>query len=284
METIWKKIIPLILIAVLVFLGVLTAFIWNGVQRSEQEMEALAQEQEQTRANILLTLAQEDGSLCGVLVCSLDPKKQTIDMISIPADTLTDVAGSNQELGAVPSIGGIQMVLEKMPSILPLPITGYLAFQPDSFVQAVDLTGGVQFDVPYSISQRAPGARTSTTVLRRGSQTLDGAGAWAMMQYSGEGAAAQQELQREFFKCYVEQLAALDVQQLESIIRQTIAQVTTDFSSYSTAEYAQKLAAFNPANSQTAALPGSYQSIDGHRFFCYDVTEVNAFVNQMLNR
>ena len=221
METIWKKIIPLALIAVLVFLGVLAAFVWNGVQRSEQEMAAFAQEQEQTRTNLLLTLAQEDNSLCGVLVCSLDPKKQTADIISIPTDTLADVAGSNQELGAVPSIGGIQMLLEKMQSILPLPITNYLAVQPDSFVKAVDLAGGVGFDVPYSISQQMPGARTSATVLRRGEQTLDGAGAWAMMQYSGEGAAAQQTLQREFFKAYLEKLAAMDTQQLEPIIRDT---------------------------------------------------------------
>ena len=277
METVWKKLITLVLIALLVFLGVLAAFIWNGVQRSQQELDALMQEQEQTRGNVLVTVADDDGALCSVMVISVDPKQSTTDIISIPTDTLVDVAGSNQALGDVPSIGGIDMLLEKLPEILPLPITHYLAFSPDTLAQTVELMGGLQLDLPYAVSNRQRGVS-----LRRGEQAIDGTGAIAVFQYSGQGAEAQRELQRVATQAFLEQTVPLGAAQLQPILSGIISRVTTDFSSYETSQYAQNLAQMDIANIEGHTLPGSTQTVARERFYVLDAAEVNAFVNGIL--
>lgn len=277
METVWKRLIPLILIALLVFLGVLAAFIWNGVERSQRERDQLTQEKEQRRANVLVTAADSGGALCAAMVISADPKKHTTDIISIPTDTLVDVAGSNQPLSAVPGIGGMDMLLEKLPDILPLPISNFLAFTPDTLAQAVDAAGGVEMELPYAVSSREP-----SVSLRRGEQRIDGTGMTAIFTYTGQGADAQRALQQEAVQAFLEQNIPLGAAHLQPLLSGIIAQAATDFSSYETADYAAVFAEMNIDTIGRHTLPGSRQTVDGERYFVYDVAQVNAFVNELL--
>ena len=277
METVWKRLIPLVFIALLVFLGVTAAFVWNGVERSQRELDQLMQERKQSRANVLITTANEDGALSAAMVVSADPKRHTTDIISLPIDTLVDVAGSNQTLGAVPAIGGIDMLLEKLPEILPLPISNYLAFTPDTLAQAVDAAGGVELELPYAITSRQPAVN-----LRRGVQVINGAGMAAIFSYTGQGAERQRALQQAALQAFLEQNVPRGEPQLQQLLLDIFGQTATDFSSFETADYAAVFAGMNTEAIGKHTLPGSLQTVGGQRYFIYDAAAVNAFVNEIL--
>lgn len=277
METVWKRLLPLVFIALLVFLGVTTAFVWNGVERSQQELEQLMQERKQQRANVLITAADEGGTLLAAMVVSADPKRHSTDIISLPTDTLVDVAGSSQPLSAVPAIGGMDMLLEKLPEILPLPISNYLAFTPDTLAQAVDAAGGVELELPYAVSMRQPAVH-----LPRGVQVIGGAEMAALFSYAGQGAERQRALQQAAIQAFLEKTVPQDVSRLQMLLTDIFAQTATDFSSYETANYAAAFAGIETTAIGKHTLPGNLQTVSGQRYFVYDTAAVNAFVNTIL--
>lgn len=96
-----------------------------------------------------------------MMLVSLDPRTQAVGMLSIPRDLYVEVPGYNQlqrvntamVLGELQQPGfGPQLTLETIQYNLGIRIHNYLVVDFSAFVEFIDLLGGLEIEIPYSIS------------------------------------------------------------------------------------------------------------------------------------
>lgn len=121
-----------------------------------------------------------------MMLVSLDPATQSIGILSIPRDLYVEVPGYNQlqrvntpmVLGELrqPNYGP-QLAMQTVQYNLGIRVHDYVAVDFNSFIKFVDAIGGLQIDIPYSISDPLyPDMNYGYDpfYIRAGLQTLDG--------------------------------------------------------------------------------------------------------------
>jgi len=117
--------LPPAVIAVLVFLGVMTSFIAGGVRRTQTDL-GVATEVSHNRANAVFTLTDETGEAELICIVSANPRNGALTVVAVPPEIPVDIAGSRQTLGASMAIGGTDMLMEKLAQVVPLPLHHYM--------------------------------------------------------------------------------------------------------------------------------------------------------------
>ena len=118
---------------------------------------------------------QDDEELAGVfrsdtiILTRVDPKKQTLTMVSIPRDTKVDLGEyGEQKINAAHAFGGATLAVQAVEDLTGLPISHYAEINFDGFIGLVDALGGVEVDVPMAIDDEDAGGHVDA-----GLQTLD---------------------------------------------------------------------------------------------------------------
>lgn len=88
-----------------------------------------------------------------IMVATFNPKNQTMKLISIPRDTLVDIPDYREDkINHSYSIGGKEKVIETVENFLDIPIDYYVTVNFKSFINIVDVLGGVTVDVPFDFN------------------------------------------------------------------------------------------------------------------------------------
>lgn len=111
------------------------------------------------------------------MVGLLDGEAGTLNMVSIPRDTLVNASGESKRLRLVYNEGGAEALRQA--------VAGLLGFEPDCCIAAgmgalaelVDTVGGVEFNVPVDMKYSDP-SRGLYIDLEAGLQRLDGEQTW----------------------------------------------------------------------------------------------------------
>lgn len=90
-----------------------------------------------------------------IMVINLDTKDKKVYMYSIPRDTLVHVNGENCKINAVHAIGGVELIKNKVESMLNIKIDYYVKVDYNSFKELVDAIGGVDVVVPFDMNYDA---------------------------------------------------------------------------------------------------------------------------------
>jgi LCP family protein required for cell wall assembly len=105
---------------------------------------------------------QDDEELGGVfrsdtiILTRVDPKEQTLTMISIPRDTQVELGEyGTQKINAAHAFGGATLAVQAVEELTGLPISHYAEINFDGFIGLVDALGGVEVDVPMAIDDEA---------------------------------------------------------------------------------------------------------------------------------
>lgn len=173
-----------------------------------------------------------------IMVFSYDTSKQVITLMSIPRDTMVNVAWDAKRLNSVYSYYGGG---ENGTAAMKQEVSELLGFEPDytitveceGFSKLVDALGGVPFDVPVAMNYDDP-AQSLSIHLAKGYQTLDGNSAAGLIRwrknndFSGypSGDLDRIQTQQAFVQAVIEQLLQIQnfakLQELSQILKEHV--------------------------------------------------------------
>ena len=132
--------------------------------------------------NIFLAATDVEGFRTDtMMVLSYDTAEQTVGVISIPRDTITQrESGKNPKL--VYGSGGVQQRIEEVSDMLGIVIDGYVKVDISGFIALVDYLGGVDFYVPVDMNYDDP-VQNLHIHYQEGMQHLNGQQAMEVARY-----------------------------------------------------------------------------------------------------
>lgn len=148
---------------------------------------------------VLLVGTMDDYNTDTIMLASIDSENDIVNVISIPRDTMVDIDAKNMKINGAYGREGIEELCREVQDITDIYPDFYCVVNVASFIEIVDLFGGVEFDVPYDMYH--PDADSKYTInLKKGLQTLDGKKALQMVRYRGTNQSdfGRMELQRNF--------------------------------------------------------------------------------------
>lgn len=164
------------------------------------------------RSTILLCGTDDDGTRTDtILLLTLDKTESSLRLLSIPRDTYAPgyaVPKINSAYGAVGGgERGMEQLMEQVKNVIGFMPDAYVLIDLNAFVEAVDLLGGLDFDVPMDMDYDDPDQNLFIH-LRAGEQHLTGEQLmWVVRFRSGYASAdiGRTEVQRAVMKAAMKQ-------------------------------------------------------------------------------
>ena len=105
---------------------------------------------------LMAGLAAENGGSDTNLLMALDAENGTINVVSLPRDTLLNVSWSVKKLNNAYHHGGISQTRTEVSRLLGIPVDYYVTVDLRAFVELVDAIDGVDFDIPVDMDYDDP--------------------------------------------------------------------------------------------------------------------------------
>ena len=169
-----------------------------------------------------------------IILARVDPKAQTITLLSLHRDTMTDMSdkgAGTQKLNAAYSLGGPSYMITCVEKLCGVNISHYAEVDFEQFAGIVDTIGGITVDLPIDVVDDYSGAD-----LKAGEQTLNGEEALALARSRhaydnyGDGDVYRAANQRMVISAIVKKVLTLDLASMTSVVSQLAGGVTTDIS------------------------------------------------------
>ena len=195
------------LVTVIVLAIVALVVIGKAPVRNPDNLERIS-----GRSTVLLCGTDEDGMRTDtILLLTLDRNEGSIRLLSIPRDTYAPayyVPKINSAYGAVGGgEKGMEQLMEQVKNVVGFMPDGYALVNLSAFVEAVDLLGGLDFDVPMDMDYDDPDQNLFIH-LKAGEQHLTGEQLmWVVRFRSGYANAdiGRTEVQRAVMKTAMKQ-------------------------------------------------------------------------------
>ncbi|NCB03957.1 MAG: LytR family transcriptional regulator [Clostridia bacterium] len=162
-----------------------------------------------------------------IMLGSIDTEKDEVNVLSIPRDTMVDVPAKIKKINGAYGREGIDELCREVGEITGIYPDFYAVVNVESFIQIVDLFGGVEFDVPYNMVHLDKESKYSIN-LRKGVQTLNGKKALQMVRYRGTSQSdfGRMELQRNFLvaiaKKVMREFSVTQIKDMIPIVNQSL--------------------------------------------------------------
>lgn len=101
-------------------------------------------------------LDDENGGSDTNLLVALDAENKTINVASLPRDTLLDVSWSVKKLNNAYHHGGFTQTMTEVSRLLGIPVDHYVTVDLRAFVELVDAIEGVDFEIPVEMDYDDP--------------------------------------------------------------------------------------------------------------------------------
>jgi LCP family protein required for cell wall assembly len=252
-------------------------------------------------AYTVLIAGTHDGNLTDtIMMCMLNTKDHTLNVVSIPRDTKVNAKRSLKKINGAygthrkkndPASGALGMRGE-VASLIGYPADCYAVIDMKAFKELVDAIGGVTFDVP--IDMRDPWG--TEVNLKKGEQLLDGDKALMLMRYRSYSASRAEaagvsgtddfgriEMQQRFLKTVAKQMLQLkNVAKINDFVKIASENLNTDLDLREMGWFAQELLKVDAENMTFATLP----VVAGGKpnYYCYvKPEEALEMVNRMVN-
>lgn len=178
---------------------------WKSEKRDEE-----VSVKEKMPISILLIGVDErkgdKGRADSLIVMTVNPKKKSVEMVSVPRDTRTKIVGrgTQDKINHSYAFGGVEMTMATVEHFLDIPIDYYIKVNMESFRDIVDAVGGVTVDNPFAFTYEG-------THFPKGKITLDGEKAlkYSRMRYDDpRGDFGRQDRQKQIIEAIIEKGAS----------------------------------------------------------------------------
>lgn len=246
--------------------------------------------------SILLCGTDKDGTRTDtMMLLYLNPREDAIHLVSLPRDTMTrTTSGKLAKLnsafgrnnGKENPQEGMENLLLYVKDIVGYKPDGYMLIDLDSFVEIVDLMGGVEFDVPQDMYYEDP-TQGLIIDLKKGMQTLNGYQAMGLVRFR-KGYSNQDlgrvSVQSQFLSaCMKQWMKISNIKKLPQVLSTLEENTTTDLSKRNLLWLAVNALRAGIGNVESATLPGKPASRNGASYYILDAQGVAETVNQYCN-
>lgn len=90
-----------------------------------------------------------------IITLTVNPEKNSIKMLSIPRDTLTEIVGRGTEdkINHAYAFGGVEMSMDTVENFLDIPIDYYIKVNMEGFKDIVDAVGGIRINNSFEFTE-----------------------------------------------------------------------------------------------------------------------------------
>ena len=242
---------------------------------------------------LVVGLDQVSNSTDTMMVGRIDTENHTIDVVSLPRDTLVNVSWSVKKINTLYSAdintggNGIDGLLDGLKDILGFRIDCYAVVDLTAFVELVDAIGGVDYNVPVNMNYYDP-TQDLYINIPAGEQHLDGEEALKVVRFRSGYASAdigRIGTQQDFLKSVASQMLTLgNIPNLPAFIDIFEEYVVTNMSASNLAFFARQFLLCKSEDINFHTLPGNYgDSIKGLSYVSINISEWLEMVNTYLN-
>jgi polyisoprenyl-teichoic acid--peptidoglycan teichoic acid transferase len=213
----WLRWIGGIVAVLLIGVGIYAYSIYHHVKQTAEQMHepvnhisdkrnAPVSLNKQTPISILLIGVDERkgdrGRADSLIVMTVNPSKKSIEMVSIPRDTRTEIIGKGKKdkINHSYAFGGVEMTMATVEHFLDIPIDYYIKVNMESFRDIVDAVGGVTVDNPFAFTYEG-------VTFPKGEITLNGEKAlkYSRMRYDDpRGDFGRQDRQKQIIEAIIQ--------------------------------------------------------------------------------
>ncbi|MDD9782674.1 LytR family transcriptional regulator [Priestia megaterium] len=217
------KITMTIILVLILGVGAYAYSIWHSVEKtftqtheplnrdvSEKRSEKVSFSKRDPISILLLGVDQragDRGRSDSLILMTLNPKDQSMKMVSIPRDTRTEIVGkgTTDKINHAYAFGGVDMAVNTVEKFLEVPVDYYVQVNMESFKDIVDAVGGVTVNNDLNFDYDGYS-------FKKGNLTLDGKEALAysrMRKQDPRGDFGRQMRQRQIIEGVIEEGASV---------------------------------------------------------------------------
>jgi len=229
--------------------------------------------------NLLVLGLDNDKTRCDVImVFNFNPNTSKLKILSIARDTRVRYGSRYRKINTLYSMGGEKEVAEKVTQLTGLPVHYYVTMDFRGFRKIIDVLGGVEFYVPFSMHYDDP-TQNLHIHLRKGRQLLDGRKAEQLVRYRKgnfgqgyqEGDIGRIRMQHEFVKELVRQKLSLKyISKLDELFAVIKEHVSTNITLNDITSQIENLMKINIDEIETYTIPGESRRINNVWYYIYD--------------
>ena len=222
-----------------------------------------------------------------LMLATVDPKKKSASLLSIPRDTRVHVPGYGYDkINVAYSLGGHQLTQDTVEEFLDTPVEHYVLVKVPAFKRIIDAIGGVDIDVEkrmYYVDEWDDDGGLVID-LQPGPQHMDGKTAITYVRYRDEeGDIGRIGRQQKFMQAVMDQVLSPSISpRLPAIIREVMTSMETDLSFRQCLELAGALKEAQSSGLKTKMVAGRPVYIDEISYWIPDLYEAREDVADML--
>ncbi len=210
--------------------------------------------------------ATDKGNTDVMMLVSIDMSKKTIKLVSFMRDSYTymDQFDRYAKLNAACANGGPAYLVETIENDYKIEIDGYVLVDFDSFIQVIDIVGGVRVNVPAYVGEALNRSDCKNNHIPIGNNVLiDGEQAlhFSRVRYTdADGDISRTRRQREVINALIQKCKGASLGEINAVADAVLANVRTNISKKTILSYAAKAVTDNWASytlSQTE-MPDKY--------------------------
>jgi len=259
-----------------------------------QETAPISAEGRKNGVYTLLLVGNDDGNgnTDTIMLGRLDTIGHKMDFVSIPRDTLINEAWQVRKINAVywgdisEGGSGIDALKKHIAMLAGFEPDCYAVLDLDVFVEAVDLLGGVYFDVPQALDYDDAGQELYIH-LQPGYQRLGGYDAMCLCRYrSGyiDGDIGRINMQHDFLKACAEQFISLgNIPNVGKLVELLAENMYTDMSAANIAFFLRNALMCKAEDVRFHTVPNTPATIHGYSYAVVDVWDWLPMINEYLN-
>ncbi len=230
----------------------------------------------------------DDGRSDTLLVATIDPKKETAAVISVPRDTRVKISGHGYEkINHAFAYGGHRLSQRSVEGLLGVPMEHYILVDIHAFERIIDALGGVEIDVEKRMYYEDPWDDDGGLVidLQPGLQHMDGETAIQYVRYRDEeGDIGRISRQQKFIRAVMEKMASPGiVLKLPVIVKEVSSAVETDLSLNDMVSLVSIVRDVQKKGVPMDMVPGKPAYIDEISYWLPDVVELRHMVARILD-
>lgn len=248
------------------------------------------------RINILL-VGLEGPRSDTIMLASFDRKTKEANIISIPRDTYYKREGyyeysDVQKINAVYGMEkeGIHALVKAVEELTGIPIDNYATVDYAAVKAAVDVIGGVEFDVPFHMRYTDPYDEPPLDIdVSGGKQLIKGEKALQLLRFRTgnpgypsypDGDVGRVKTQQEFVKAAIKKSLSL---RLPSVISAVYPHVKTDLTLTDILGLGKDAIGFSTESLETGILPGAPKYLGKYSFYIPNGEEITKLVYDIYN-
>jgi len=135
-----------------------------------------------------------------MVLATLNEEEKSIKLVSIPRDSYVEIPskGYKDKITHAHAFGGVDTAVSTVENMFNIPVDYYVRLNFNAFIETVNALDGIEYDVPFALSEKDSDDVSKAIQLEEGKQQLNGEQALALArtrQYDNDMARGQRQME-----------------------------------------------------------------------------------------